>query len=112
MNPHNTILVIEDDPRMLSATARLLEKSGYRVRTASSGDAGIQSAIEHKPDLVLLDMVLPDIDGLPSCSSASCQPNGSPQRISRSGLKAGPTIILPGRLIIANYLHASGQCSA
>jgi two-component system sensor histidine kinase/response regulator len=57
------ILVVDDRPVALNATSRLLELEGHTVRTASTGHAAIRIAREFAPDLVLLDISLPDISG-------------------------------------------------
>jgi PAS domain S-box-containing protein len=67
MHDDNVILVVDDDPAMLAGTARLLRKGGYTVVTAPSGQEGLQAAREHMPTLILLDVVLPDIDGIEVC---------------------------------------------
>ena len=57
------ILVVDDRPVALNATSRLLEIEGYTVRSASTGHAALRVAEEFEPDLVLLDISLPDISG-------------------------------------------------
>jgi CheY-like chemotaxis protein/anti-sigma regulatory factor (Ser/Thr protein kinase) len=57
------ILVVDDRPVALNATSRLLEIEGYTVRSASTGHAALRVAGEFEPDLVLLDISLPDISG-------------------------------------------------
>jgi CheY-like chemotaxis protein len=57
------ILVVDDRPVALNATSRLLELEGHTVRSASTGHAAIRVAREFAPDLVLLDISLPDISG-------------------------------------------------
>lgn len=61
------ILVIDDTKLMLSMISSILQANGYDVVTASSGMEGIQKVKEEKPDLVLLDVVMPDIDGFEVC---------------------------------------------
>lgn len=58
------VLVIEDDTGARDALECLLAEEGYAVRTAASGNAGLSCAREFKPDVVLCDFYLPDIDGL------------------------------------------------
>lgn len=58
------ILVIEDDPQMQKYLATSLANEGYRVVDASTGNEGVSLARAHNPDLVLLDLGLPDIDGM------------------------------------------------
>lgn len=58
-----TILLIEDILENRLLIERVLEASGYLILHAPDGESGIQSAIANKPDLILIDMGLPDIDG-------------------------------------------------
>lgn len=60
----NTILVVDDHPDILFATTHLLQQAGYSVLEAKNGTQAIQLAQKHQPNLILLDYVLPDIDGL------------------------------------------------
>ena len=62
--PRSTnILIVDDDPRLCRALARYLGLEGYTVRTATSGREMRESLAAEKPDLVLLDLMLPDEDG-------------------------------------------------
>ena len=67
MRDKNLILVVDDSPTVLHGTCRILQKDGYETIEASSGMDGLRLTIEHKPDLVLLDVVLPDIYGYEVC---------------------------------------------
>lgn len=58
-----TILVVEDNDRNLKLVRDVLEHAGFRVVAASSGETGVDLAVEQPPDLVLLDLGLPGIDG-------------------------------------------------
>ncbi|MBN2875767.1 MAG: response regulator transcription factor [Spirochaetales bacterium] len=58
------ILVIEDDPDIRELLAYTLGKEGYEVLQAPSGEAGLKAIAERKPDLVVLDVMLPGLDGL------------------------------------------------
>lgn len=62
-----TILVVEDEATVRQALARDLEAEGFRVLTASDGLEGLQKARSEKPDLILLDLLLPGMDGLSVC---------------------------------------------
>jgi DNA-binding response OmpR family regulator len=57
------ILIIEDELPMRTALQDCLESEGYRALTAADGAAGLQRAIEEKPDLILLDVMMPQLDG-------------------------------------------------
>lgn len=57
------ILVIEDNVSLLENTAELLELSNYHVFTAENGKQGIEVAIREKPDLILCDIMMPEVDG-------------------------------------------------
>lgn len=59
----STILVIEDNQEVRENLAELLELSGYSVRTAENGRLGVSSAMQDKPDLILCDVMMPEMDG-------------------------------------------------
>jgi DNA-binding response OmpR family regulator len=62
------ILVIEDELPMRTALKDCLEAEGYRVLTAAEGETGLQRAIAERPDLVLLDIMMPRLDGYAVCA--------------------------------------------
>jgi two-component system, OmpR family, KDP operon response regulator KdpE len=57
------VMLIEDDARIRSAVSRTLEDRGHAVRSASAGLPGLQQIVDDPPDVVVLDLGLPDIDG-------------------------------------------------
>jgi DNA-binding response OmpR family regulator len=59
-----TILLIEDDGSIRSAITRALTDLGHVVSTSNTGMSGLESAVDNPPDVVLLDLGLPDVDGL------------------------------------------------
>jgi two-component system KDP operon response regulator KdpE len=61
------ILIIDDEPNILGTVAPLLRTRGYEVFSAMSGRAGLESVERDKPDLVVLDLGLPDMDGVDVC---------------------------------------------
>ena len=63
------ILIVEDNPSVLRATGFILEKEGYEVLTAVDGLDGLKKAREENPDLIILDVMLPGIDGFEICHS-------------------------------------------
>ncbi len=62
-----SILIIEDDPTMLAALKRNFEFVGYSVATAMDGRKGLAAALNLRPDLILLDVMLPEINGYDVC---------------------------------------------
>ena len=58
------VLVVEDDPTIRTALTRALTDRGHAVTSAPTALAGLQIAIDQRPDLVVLDLGLPDVDGL------------------------------------------------
>ncbi|HEY8451679.1 MAG TPA: response regulator transcription factor [Natronosporangium sp.] len=57
------LLVVEDDPNILELLSASLRFAGFDVSTATSGSAAVSAAREYRPDLVVLDVMLPDLDG-------------------------------------------------
>ena len=86
-----TILVVDDEPKIVKLARDYLEKNGFRVLTAGDGALALMMARQEKPDLVVLDLNLPGMDGLdvcrgpaqrpPTCRS-SCSPPASTRRIA------------------------------
>ena len=68
------ILVIEDNEQNLYLVRFILEKNGYQVHAAMDGQAGIDMAAQLKPDLILLDIQLPVMDGYAVAKNLSANP--------------------------------------
>jgi two-component system phosphate regulon response regulator PhoB len=68
------ILIVEDDPSVLRATSYILEKEGYEVLSAQNGLEGLKKARDSNPDLLLLDVMLPGIDGFEICHNLRGEP--------------------------------------
>src|SRR6185312_12003819 len=62
-----TVLVIEDEETLRFTLAHNLKREGYTVLTASRGDDGLKLARETQPDLIVLDVMLPGVDGIQIC---------------------------------------------
>jgi phosphoserine phosphatase RsbU/P len=65
--PSSTILVVDDSPMNLQVLVRTLQASGHRILAARSGRAAIDIAAKARPDLILLDVMMPDMDGFEVC---------------------------------------------
>jgi DNA-binding response OmpR family regulator len=64
MSSQSSVLVVDDEPAIGTVVSRYLERAGYATRVAEDGYEAIRLASEQHPDLVVLDVMLPDIDGL------------------------------------------------
>src|SRR4026209_1078489 len=62
-----TVLIIEDDPTMLTGLKDNFEFKGYKVVTAADGEKGLKAALNARPDLIILDIMLPRINGYEIC---------------------------------------------
>ena len=63
----NTILIVEDEPNLLAALQYSLKQEGYTALTATDGEIGLRMATSLSPDLVILDVMLPSLDGFEVC---------------------------------------------
>ena len=61
--PSTRLLVVEDEPNILELLSASLRYAGFEVVTASAGTEAVQAAQRHRPDLIVLDVMLPDMDG-------------------------------------------------
>ena len=62
-NDSKLIIYIEDDPEMVELVSMILSRHGYRILGAYDGLSGLEIILEEKPDLILLDLMIPDMDG-------------------------------------------------
>ena len=62
-----SLLVVEDDENISTAISEYFSRAGYNVKTAEDGLAGVQSALNDHPDAIVLDLMLPKMDGLAVC---------------------------------------------
>jgi len=69
------ILVVDDNQSLVKIAEHLLQREGYEVSTAFDGTEGIQKAQREKPDLILLDIKMPGIDGYEVCRQLQLDPN-------------------------------------
>jgi DNA-binding response OmpR family regulator len=90
------ILLIEDERRIADFIARGLEGSGYSVDIAENGQEGLIKASEAAYDLVILDLMLPDMDGLEVCTKIKDNPSNSTVRIIMLSQKKDEKDIIKG----------------
>lgn len=64
-----TILVVDDEPSIVTLLKFNLEQAGYNVLTAEDGRTGLETALKEKPDLMVLDLMLPGMDGMDVCKT-------------------------------------------
>ena len=64
-----TVLVVDDEPSIVTLLKFNLEQAGYNVLTAEDGRKGLDTALKEKPDLIVLDLMLPGMDGMDVCKT-------------------------------------------
>ena len=74
MKEQQRILIIDDNQSLVLAAELVLEKAGFDVLTASSGPEGLGKARTEKPDLIILDIVMPEMDGYEVCRQLKSDP--------------------------------------
>ena len=67
MNLQNTLLIVDDEPLLVETIAFNLEKAGFVVLKAFDGESGLSQALEAKPQLLILDVMLPQLSGWDVC---------------------------------------------
>jgi CheY-like chemotaxis protein len=85
-----TVLVADDDPDVMAVIVEALEPEGYRVLTAHDGDAALQIARDERPDIVVLDWMMPGRDGLSVCRALRQEPDPK--------LAEVPVVLITGRV--------------
>lgn len=71
--PNELILLVDDEPSILSLASMYLERENFRVKTAADGEDALRAARELKPALVVLDVMLPKLDGFEVCRTLSAE---------------------------------------
>ena len=119
IGPSCSILIIEDEKNILDFMTKALKANNYKVYTATSGQSGLALITSQCPDLVLLDLGLPDIDGNEIISSVrqwtSCPiivvSARSNERDKVTALDLAQMITLPSLLARRNFWPGSGRLS-
>ena len=76
-----SILIVDDEPNILLSLQFLMKKAGYDVRTAENGEQALAEIARAKPDLVLLDVMMPKLDGFTVCHRIKTTPEWQDVRI-------------------------------
>ncbi|MDP9258138.1 MAG: response regulator [Actinomycetota bacterium] len=76
------ILVVEDNPRNLKLVRDVLDHIGYRTLVAANGEQGVELAGEYRPDLTLMDVQLPGIDGVEALARLRADPTTAQLRVA------------------------------
>lgn len=71
------VLIVDDSPTEVYILKNMLEKNGFQALTANSGEEGVQKAREEKPDLILMDVVMPGLNGFQATRQISRDPETS-----------------------------------
>ncbi|MAE06900.1 MAG: hypothetical protein CMH76_11275 [Nitrospinae bacterium] len=87
-NHERTVLIVDDDPSIVRTLSAIMESEKLKVLTVEDGESGARIAVEQEPSLILLDLVLPGIDGLEVCRTLRENPKPRIQNI--------PIVILTG----------------
>ena len=86
----NRILLVEDDPAIRRLLVELLAEEGYDVHTAGDGQAGVHAARAFRPDLILMDLMLPVLDGMEATRQLKADP--ATRDIPVIAISAGPNL--------------------
>jgi DNA-binding response OmpR family regulator len=92
--PH--ILAVDDDAPVLRSVKRVLEKAGFTVSVASSGQEALTMIAQERPDLVVLDIIMPEMDGLEVCRRIRADPFFAKLPILFLTAKGRPTDVAEG----------------
>ena len=81
MTDQASILIVDDEPNILLSLQFLMKKAGYAVRTATDGEQALDEMARARPDLVLLDVMMPRLDGFTVCQRIRATPEWRDVRV-------------------------------
>jgi CheY-like chemotaxis protein len=96
------VLIVDDEPNIIIPLQYLMEQIGYSVVVAQNGEEALESISKYKPDLVLLDIMLPGIDGYKVCEIIRLKPEWSKTKIIFLSAKNGDLDIAKGMVLGAD----------
>jgi len=91
-----TVLVVEDDPDIVEVLVYNLRREGYAVDSVGDGERGLALALSRKPDVVLLDLMLPGMDGMEVCRRLRAQDGGADMPVIMLTAKGEETDVVLG----------------
>src|SRR4051812_40999975 len=114
------ILIVEDDPDIADLVARYLDKAGFVTERAANGRDGLGAMAARPPDLMVLDLMLPYVDGLeivrrgstkpPPPYRSSCSPRGRRSRSVSSASNSAPTTTWRNRSARTSWSRGCARC--
>src|SRR3984893_423025 len=99
-----SILIVDDDPRLLHIVAMYLGIEGYDVATAQNGEEGLAEIARTRPDLVILDIMMPGMDGIEACKRIRTNPETTALPVLMFSALSSDDDIERARLAGANHL--------
>jgi len=100
---NETVLVVDDDDDIVCITQAMLVRRGFQVRVARSGKSALESLAERCPDVVLLDVMMPEMDGLEVLAQIRENPATSGTPVILLTAKAQDVDLLKGYAVGADY---------
>ena len=100
------ILIVEDDPDARKVLSLILKLDGFDVAVAPNGEEALQLLLESRPDLVLLDVMMPEVDGYEVCSRIRANPATAGIPIVMLSGRVDPDSVARGRAAGANEFLA------
>ena len=67
------VLAVDDEPDVLGLVETKLQKAGFEVTTATNGQEAVERAVSEKPDVIIMDVMMPKLDGLSACTQIKTQ---------------------------------------
>lgn len=97
MTSSKTVLIVDDDPGILLSLDFLMKKAGFTVLVARDGDEALQLVADHLPDAILLDIMMPGVDGYEVCKTVKSNPKWSHAKIIMLSAKSRDADIAKAR---------------
>jgi DNA-binding response OmpR family regulator len=94
--PKKLVLVVDDEHDFRAIVGHVLERGGYDVVTAADGAEGLKAFAEHRPDVVVLDGHLPDMDGFEVCRRLRADPLGAKVPVLLCTVRSGLSTVSQG----------------